>query len=66
MKNKYFYSGPVTSFGRVLMDRWDAATYAVSLAKAKSNLTYQYKIKNNLLPGSKIELPGKIELVEEG
>ena len=63
MKNKYTYSGPVTSFDRVLMDRWKATTYAVSEAKARSNFAYQYKTANKLLPGAKVELPGKIELV---
>ena len=39
------------------------STRAVSEKKARSNLTYQFKKKNNRLPGTKIILPGKISLV---
>lgn len=56
--NIYSYDGPVMEF-----DNWIASTRAVSEKKARSNLTYQFKKKNNRLPGTKIILPGKISLV---
>lgn len=58
--SKYKYEGPVTSFGRVLAWDWKGETVAESAAKAKSNLAFQFKQKNNLVNGSRIELPGKI------
>ena len=58
--SKYKYEGPVTSFGRVLAWDWKGETIAESVAKAKSNLAFQFKQKNNLVNGSRIELPGKI------
>lgn len=61
-KKKYVYNGPVLEFERCVQERFKAETYAVSAKKAKSNLAYQWKIKNGRTLGSKITLPGKIEL----
>jgi hypothetical protein len=61
----YTYSGPVTEFGRCIVNNWEGQTYAPSKAKAKSNLIYQFKKANNRLPQSKIELPGTITSVTE-
>ena len=58
--SKYKYEGPVTSFGRVLAWEWKGETIAESAAKAKSNLSFQFKKANNLVNGSRIELPGKL------
>ena len=58
--SKYKYEGPVTSFGRVLAWNWKGETIAESAAKAKSNLSFQFKKANNLVHGSRIELPGKL------
>lgn len=58
--NKYIYKGPVTEFGKCIMNNWMAETYAPSEAKALSNFKFQFKQQNNRLPGSKIELPGTI------
>lgn len=63
--NLYLYDGPVTAFNRLIKNRWEASTYAVSDKKAKSNLSYKYKKENNLTADSKIELPGKIVMVKE-
>lgn len=60
---KYSYDGPVLIFGICVADHWKGTTIAVSENKARSNLTYQYKKKNNQLPGTKVELPGVITLV---
>lgn len=62
--NKYSYDGPVMEFDRCIANRWKASTYAVSEKKARSNLTYQYKKRNNKLPNTKITLPGQIILIK--
>ena len=61
--NLYSYIGPVTEFGKCIDNHWSGSTYAPSIKKARSNLTYQYKKKHNKLPAAKINLPGKIILV---
>ena len=60
----YSYNGPVFEFDRIVDNRWQGQTYAVSEAKARSNLIYQYKRNTGRVPQSKITLPGKI--VAEG
>lgn len=57
---KYRYDGPVTEFGRLIADRWVGETMAVSEQKAKSNLIFQFKTRNNRIPATRVELPGKI------
>lgn len=64
--NTYSYKGPVTSFGRVLTDYWEGETNAVSEAKARCNLAYQFKKQNKRSAGSRIELPGKVVNVTGG
>lgn len=56
----YAYKGPVMSYGKLLMNNYVAKTMAPTPGKAKSNIIYNYKIGHNMLPGAKIELPGKI------
>lgn len=63
--NLYLYDGPVTSFGKMVTNRWKGSTYAMSDRKARSNLTFQYKKQKHLRPGSKIELPGEIVMAKE-
>lgn len=63
MQDKYIYDGPVMSFDRCVVDRWRGETSASSESKARSNLTYQAKKQLNLLPGTKVILPGKIKMV---
>ena len=58
--NQYMYDGPVMEFDICIANRWQGSTYAVSEKKARNNLAYQYKKKNNRPPGAKITLPGKI------
>lgn len=64
--NEYSYSGPVTEYGRCICNSWHGSTRAVSEKKARSNLAYQFKVRNNRLAAAQIGLPGKIILVEEG
>lgn len=61
--HKYVYDGPVLEHDRLVADHWKGETMALSEKKAKSNLTYQYKKKNNRLAGVKVTLPGKIKMV---
>ena len=61
---QYLYDGPVMEFDRCIANRWKASTYAVSEKKARSNLTYQYKKRNNKLPNTMITLPGQIILIK--
>lgn len=58
--NKYVYIGPVKSFDDCICDRWEGTTYAISEKRARSNLAYQYKMKNGHSLDSNIHLPGKI------
>lgn len=61
--NQYLYDGPVMEFGTCVSNRWQGITYAVSERKARSNLVYQFKKKNNRVPGAKITLPGEVIIV---
>jgi hypothetical protein len=61
---RYSYKGPVCEFGRVIASMWTAETSATSARKAKSNLAYRFKRDNNKIPTTKIELPGKVVVVE--
>ena len=63
--NLYVYDGPVLEFEKCVANRWTASTRAVSEKKARSNLVYQFKTKNNRLPNTRIALPGKLKMVEE-
>lgn len=61
--NRYCYNGPVMEFGTLVANNWTGETMATSEKKAKSNLAYQYKKKNNRIPSTKITLPGKIVMI---
>ena len=60
----YSYNGPVMEFDRIVDNHWQGQTYAVSEAKARTNLAYQFKRETGRVPRTKITLPGKI--VKEG
>lgn len=60
---KYAYDGPVLEFGTCVMSHWKGETMAISESKARSNLAYQYKKKNNRIPSTKVALPGKLVVV---
>ena len=61
----YSYTGPVTMFDRCVANCWKGETYASSEKKAKSNLIFQYKKQNGLIPVSKVNLPGKLVKLEQ-
>lgn len=56
---RFTYDGPVMVFDRCV-GNWRGETMAESERKAKSNLVYQYKKRNNLVPSAKIDLPGNV------
>lgn len=58
----YYYDGPVFEFDKLIADHWKGETYAVSEAKARSNLTYRFKAENNRVPQTKITLTGPIKM----
>jgi hypothetical protein len=57
---KYCYDGPVLEFDICVADHWRGETIAPSESKARSNLAYQYKKKNNRVAGTRVTLPGRI------
>lgn len=60
---KYSYDGPVMIFENCV-GNWKGETVAPSERKARSNLTYQCKKACNLMPSSKVVLPGRIKMVD--
>lgn len=58
--NKYIYDGPVKEFDTIISERWQASTYAISEAKARSNLIYRYKKTHGKDTSAKITLSGKL------
>lgn len=60
---KYRYEGPVMEFDKLVANNWKGETIAPSEKKARSNLAFQYKKRNNRVAGTKITLPGKIMMV---
>lgn len=62
--NQYSYDGPVMEFDTCVANHWKGSTYAVSENKARNNLVYQFKKKNNKVPNTKITLPGKLVIVQ--
>lgn len=62
--HKYVYDGPVMEFNKLIADHWKGETMAPTESKARSNLTYQFKKKNNRIAGTKITLPGKLKMVD--
>ena len=56
----YSYNGPVLEFDKIVANRWQAQTYAVSESKARSNLAFQFKRDTGRVPRTKITLLGKI------
>lgn len=63
-KKRYVYDGPVMIFGRCASRRWLGQTSAISERKAKSNFMFQWKLANGLSITSKIEMPGKIYILD--
>lgn len=61
---RWSYDGPVCNFGVCICNKWHGETIAETEKKARSNLTYQCKKTFSLLPTARIELPGKLKILE--
>lgn len=61
---RYIYKGPVMEFNTLLAFFSEGATVSPSQISARSNLTYQFKKRNNRIAGTRITLPGKIMMVD--
>lgn len=60
MGYKYSYEGSVEGRDGCITKNWKGSTYAVSEAKARTNLAYQYKQEFGMEPYVKIKLPAKL------
>lgn len=59
--SKYSFSGQVFIFYSQLVERhWTGQTYAVSEAKAITNLKYQYRKANGLSMSTPVDLEGRL------
>ena len=56
---RYEYTGCVTSFNKIISNKWQGETHAVSPKKALINLSFRFKKENGLGINSKIELDKK-------
>lgn len=62
----YYYDGPVLEFDKIVTNHWNWTTRAESEKKARCNLAYQFKMEFGKVPRSKITVPGKLTIIEEG
>ena len=61
---RYVYDGPVSESNHLIVNNWHGETWANSEAKAKTNLSYQFKKASNKPLMAKISLHGKIKRVD--
>lgn len=59
----FHYKGAVTLFGRIIAFQWEATTRATSMAKAISNLKFQYRRAFGLEMNVPIQLVEKVTTV---
>lgn len=64
-KRKYIYEGPIFVFDNCVATKWRGETCAESIAKAKSNLLYQYKKQNGFSATAQVRLVDSKILSEE-
>lgn len=56
MDHRYRYKGPVVKFDKVVTENYVGETVAESQKKAMSNIIFNYKKDNNLLPTVRVTL----------
>ena len=56
IRKRYTYDGPVLAFDKIVANHWHGETYAVTEAKARSNLIYQFKKQYGYAPNARIDL----------
>ena len=62
MSKRYTYKGAVYAFNNLITSHWEASTWAVSEAKAMTNLKHRFRKSVGMLNHIPITLPGKITL----
>lgn len=55
----YSYNGPVLSMNKVVKEKWEGETHAISDKKAVSNLCYQFKKEHRLSNTANITLQNR-------
>ena len=60
--NLYFYDGPVVQIGRCIEPNWLGYTKAPTEARARSNLTYQFKKEHKMAPNVVLNFPDRISI----
>jgi hypothetical protein len=61
----YTYTGPVYVWDSLYEKKWNGSTQAANAARAISNLKYRYKLENNMITSTKVELLNSNLTVEE-
>lgn len=61
---RYVYDGPVSESNHLITNNWHGETWANSEAKAKTNLSYQFKKASNKPSMAKITLNGFVKRVD--
>lgn len=62
---KFEYTGPVTSYGKLISERWSGETMAKSSIQAKNQLKWKYKKQHGMNPYANIELPAPLKYDDE-
>ena len=62
--SKFVYKGAVYAFDSLVTHCWEATTWAVSPAKARSNLKFQFRNKYNYSRCIPIDLPGQLVVAQ--
>ena len=62
---RYYYDGPVMEFDFCVHERWKATTIAPTEAKARCNLAYRFKMEHGMKPATKVNVPGKLIVINE-
>ena len=60
---KYFYEGPVKLFEKIIIEHVEDYTVAATKNRARANLEFRYKQRLGYTRGAKINLPGKLTIV---
>ena len=61
----YQYSGSVKYFDKIVIERFEATTTAVSTKQAMNNIMFRAKRKLGLAPSAKIELTAKLQIIDK-
>ena len=62
MSRKYVYEGAVYAFDSLVVMRWKASTWAISEAKAISNLKFRFRNEFNYSRCTPLDMPGRLTI----